>query len=303
VEWIAVRKEAFEKDMRTLAKLKGRKVQILGLENGTLKVVLLPRDADLRALAGEYDSNSSFEQEILPNLDAATDLQVQLNLGLLQDIISLTSLSNNPERSRNYANLRLHSLQEELESAFSRGEMSNVESVQEAATACKHLVSSMEFNLKDMKVVCSDCKVAAAKVQLSCNHSLCSDCCKSIEVSESLFTLMVSSLESYKQSLNEMDLKSVESILGAVEELAGEPPAKQSSHIGELLTILRSAVNSCVDSLTFSSIQRALSIISLLSNSTSNTDQLAVMNTASDVLACFTRQRLPNETPTTFLSG
>lgn len=182
VEWIAVRKEAFEKDMRTLAKLKGRKVQILGLEHGTPKVVLLPRDADLRALAGEYDSNSSFEQEVLPNLDAATDHQVQLNLSLLQDIISLTSLSNNPDRSRNYANLRLHGLQEELESAFSRGEMSNVESVQEAATTCKHLVSSMEFNLKDMKVVCSDCKVAAAKVQLSCNHSLCADCCKELVV-------------------------------------------------------------------------------------------------------------------------
>lgn len=95
----------------------------------------------------------------------------------------------------------------------------------------------------------------------------------------------------------------MESILGAMEALAGEPPAKKSSHTGELLTILCSAVNSCVDSLTFSSIQRTLSIISLLSNSTSNTDQLAVVNTASDVLACFTRQRLPNETPTTFLSS
>lgn len=181
-EWTPIRKEAFEKDLRTLAKLKGRKVQILGLDHGMVKVVLLPRDADLKALEEEYDSNSSFEQETVPNLDTATDRQVQLNLSLLQDIISLTSLSTNPDRTRNYAHLRLHSLQEELESTFNSGEVGNLESVQEAATACKHLVSSMEFNLKDMKVVCSDCKVAAAKVQLSCNHSLCSDCCKELVV-------------------------------------------------------------------------------------------------------------------------
>lgn len=160
--------------------MKGRKVHISELHQPLPKVVLLPLDADLKTF--EQDSNSSFEQEVIPALDVATDHQVRLNLDLLQDVISLTSLANTPDRGRNYAHSRLASLQEELVTAFSQGQTSHLEAVQEAATACKHLVSSMEFALKDMRVVCSDCKVAAARMQLSCNHSLCSDCCKELVV-------------------------------------------------------------------------------------------------------------------------
>ena len=177
-EWIAVRKEAFVQ--KTLTQLKGRKVHISELDQTLPKVVLLSRDTDLKTF--EHDSNSSFEHEVIPALEIATDHQVRLNLDLLQDVISLISLGNTPERGRKYAHSRLAGLQEELGTAFSQGETSHMEAVQEAATACKYLMSSMEFTLKDMRVVCSDCKVAAARIQLSCNHSLCSDCCKELVV-------------------------------------------------------------------------------------------------------------------------
>lgn len=114
---------------------------------------------------------------------------------------------------------------------------------------------------------------------------------------------MLNSLKSYKQSLNQIDLWSLEAILGAVEVVAWELPAKQSNHTTELLYILSSAMSNCVDLLSFSSIHHGLSIISQLSNFTSNTVKLAAVKTASEVLTYYTHQRLPNEIPTIFVSS
>lgn len=182
-EWIPVRKEAFEENERNFARLKGRKVQISVFEGSLPKVTMLPQSANLGTLTGDQGSESDQEEAALTSLDAATTRQVRLNLELLQDVVALSSLSSTPDRSRQYSTQRLPGLQEDLDAVFSQADSTTeTETVHEAAEACKYLISSMEFGLKDMKVVCSDCKVATAQVQLSCSHNLCSECCRELVV-------------------------------------------------------------------------------------------------------------------------
>jgi len=126
--------------------------------------------------------------------------------------------------------------------------------------------------------------------------------CQSVQVSESLYTLMVSSLKTYTQSLNLIDLKSMESILGAVEALAGEPPAQLLNQAADLLSFLSYVMSKCTDPLTFSSTQRALTVIARISSFSADSTRLAAANAASAVLTLFTQQRLPNETPTSYSS-
>jgi len=126
--------------------------------------------------------------------------------------------------------------------------------------------------------------------------------CQSTQATESLYSAMLSALRTYVQALNQVDLKSVESVLGAVEALAGEPPAKTPSQASSLLSILKSVVSSCVDSLTLASIQRVLSIITQVANSTEDSIRLESADTASAVMALFNGQRLPNEAAASYSS-
>lgn len=142
----------------------------------------LPADADLAALSVQMESDSSIVGEGLFSAEEDLERQTSLNLELLRDVVALTSLSGSEERSKHYVKNRLQTIKDDLKSSLAAASGSDIRSSLEAEATAKHLISSLEFTLHDASVVCSDCKLAASRVRLSCDHCLCSDCCKELVV-------------------------------------------------------------------------------------------------------------------------
>lgn len=121
----------------------------------------------------DFETDAGFSEE---EHSKALETQVALNTELLTDVVALASMAPENKRCQMYLRHRSSKLRKSVDLAVEtlRGVRSDLYNT--AKPECKQLLGNMELLTSDTVKVCSQCRTAEARLTLSCQHLLCSQC-------------------------------------------------------------------------------------------------------------------------------